>query len=178
MKIMRIWKNLYFCELKTKYAKGTNSREPLIQAVDLRADKVIRDIATQNSDERILVITSRDIAAAEAHYHATCYKLYTKKKYVSTDSAKMDDSYKKAENAALYMLFEYIRLHIFSNPRIVPLTDLTLKLVSFLSDKGTEAKDSTKKHIHRNLELEFGDTLHFFEAGRTTFQQILLPVIL
>ena len=56
-----------FCQSKSKYIKGTNSREPLKPAVELRADKTIRDIATELQDDRIWSITVRDIVAAEAH---------------------------------------------------------------------------------------------------------------
>ena len=46
------------------------------------------------------------------------------------------------------------------------LIDLTSKVVSAMNDEGVEdIRPFTKKHIHRNLELEFGDNLHFFSAG-------------
>lgn len=64
-----------FC-CKDKYQKGSKSREKLIQAVQLRADQTLRKCATQKGDENILAVTSRDIVAAEAHYHISCYKNY------------------------------------------------------------------------------------------------------
>lgn len=76
-----------FCEKKSKYVKGTHSREPLIQAVE-----AIRDTAVKNRDERLLAITSRDIVAAEAHYHASSYKLYTySQKDLGADNKSEDD---------------------------------------------------------------------------------------
>jgi len=60
-----------------KYQKNTKSREKLIKAVQLRADETLRSCAMLKEDAKIRVLTSRDIVAAEAHYHASCYKIYT-----------------------------------------------------------------------------------------------------
>ena len=57
--------------------KNPKSREKLIQAVQLRADTTLRNCVILKNDARKLTITSRDIVAAEAHYHASCYKSYT-----------------------------------------------------------------------------------------------------
>ncbi len=43
---------------------------------ELRADAKVRNAATKKMDSRILAIVSRDIAAAKAHYHGSCYRLY------------------------------------------------------------------------------------------------------
>lgn len=66
-----------FCN-KVKFLKGSKSCETLTQAIQLRADKTLRDCATQKKDERILALTCRDIVAAEAHYHFSCYRNYTR----------------------------------------------------------------------------------------------------
>ena len=66
-----------FCE-KSKYLKGTKTRETLIlQCVDLRANQTIRRAATSKNDPRILAIVSRELVAAEACYHKSCYLSYT-----------------------------------------------------------------------------------------------------
>jgi len=61
-----------FCE-KVKIVKGSKSCEKLTKAVELRADRTLIDGATQKGDNKIMAITSRDIVAAEAHYHTSCY---------------------------------------------------------------------------------------------------------
>lgn len=68
-----------FCD-KVKYKKGSRSREKLTLAVQLRADKMLGKCAVQKMDEKILAVISRDIVAAEAHYHHSCYKNYTRMK--------------------------------------------------------------------------------------------------
>lgn len=68
-----------FCE-NVKFLKSSKSREKLRKAVELCADQTLRECATQKGDRKILAITSRDIVAAEAHYHLSCYKNYTREK--------------------------------------------------------------------------------------------------
>lgn len=60
------------------YIKGTNSREPLRLAVEIRTDAKGRETVTEKKDERLLAITARDIVAAEAHFHPSCYRDYTR----------------------------------------------------------------------------------------------------
>ena len=67
-----------FCG-KYKFLKGTSTRETLTKARQLRADETLRQCAIEKQDEKILVITSMDIVAAEAHYHHSCYTNYTRK---------------------------------------------------------------------------------------------------
>ena len=109
-------------------------------------------------------------------HHGTTKYNSVRKQNTSTNSTvnEKNDDYNIAEAKALQMLYRYIRLNLFSNPRIVPLGDLTSKLVSLLHDEGiVEIKPSTKTHIRRNLESEFGDTLHFFSAGTSNHVYII-----
>ena len=60
------------------------------------------------------------------------------------------------------MLFDYIRSDVLANEKIVRLTELTELLASYLTSLGVKKiKLSTKKHIRRNLQTEFGDVLLF-----------------
>ena len=61
-----------------KYLEGTRNREPLVQWRDLLADHSIRQSAMERKDSRILAIASREIVAAKACYHRTCYQGYTR----------------------------------------------------------------------------------------------------
>ena len=72
-------KSCIFCppEKPAKYVKGTRTREPLVQCVELQADARIREVAIKRNDTKVLALTSRDLVAAEAWYHKSCYKLYT-----------------------------------------------------------------------------------------------------
>ena len=62
-----------FCEKKHKFLKGQKTRESLVQCRELRADKTISIAALKKSDTPILAVVSRDLVAAEAHYHRSCY---------------------------------------------------------------------------------------------------------
>ena len=64
-----------FCE-RPKYVN--RMLEKLVKATQLRADKTLCQIATTRCDKKIMAITSREIVAAEAHYHRSCYRDYTR----------------------------------------------------------------------------------------------------
>ena len=163
-----------FCEKKSKYLKGTRNREPLVQCRDLRADHSIRKSAMEKKDSRILAIASREIVAAEACYHRTCYKVYTRAGASPTGASdgcgeSLEDGYVNFESEAYQMLFDYIRSDVLANEKIVRLTEITELLVSYLTSLGVEEiKLSTKKHIRRNLQAEFGDVLLFENLLETT----------
>ena len=60
-----------FCEKKHKFLKGQKTRESLVQCREL--------------DTRILAVVSRYLVAAEAHYHRSCYRSYTREEKVSSN---------------------------------------------------------------------------------------------
>lgn len=161
-------KTCIFCPPgRSKYIKGTNTREKLTQCAELRADNTLRDIATKRQDEHILAVTSRNIVAAEAWYHRSCYRSYTSVKDAIIDHTKDDANddpdakYKIAETEAYLQLFQYIRQELFQYPKVVTLTYLAHLLSTYMHSEGiTAVRDSTRKHIRRKLEAEFNDTLH------------------
>ena len=70
-------KKCIFCQ-RDKYKKGSRNRENLTQCRDLRADQSIREAAITKHDTRILAEVSRELVAAEAWYHRSCYREYTR----------------------------------------------------------------------------------------------------
>lgn len=159
-----------FCDKKTKYLKGSKSREPLMQSSELRSDAKVRQTATEKLDDKILALASRNIVAAEVHYHKTCYRNYTRdeKPKVATETATNEDlAYQDAEHDAFLMLFKHVRDTLFTDPQVCRLTHLTDNLVQFMKACGYDAvKQQTKNHIRRKLEAEFGDSLHFISAAK------------
>ena len=67
-----------FCSKVSKYLKGKRTRENLVQCVDLRADSAIREAAEKKSDGKVIALCSRELVAAEAKYHRSCYRAYIK----------------------------------------------------------------------------------------------------
>ncbi|CAH3131725.1 unnamed protein product, partial [Porites lobata] len=140
-----------FCE-KAKYLKGTKTREAPIQCVDLCADSTIRRAAVGKNDPRILAIVTRELVAAEACYHKSCYRDYTRNIQGAVSS----------ESQAYENFFTYIETRLLQNPRIVRMVELYTLFTSFLKSQGVkEIKESTRTHFRRNLEGEFRDTLDF-----------------
>lgn len=160
-------KRCIFCEKKEKYVKGSKSRESLVQAQQLRVDESVRRVAEIQEDKRILALLSRELVAAEAHWHRSCYRNYTRKNSKSvnaTDSEESCDSYTEAELNAFSRLCDYIRNHLFKNNSIIELTQLNEMLRGWMVELGfTEIKPSTTTHLRRKLDVEFGDSLHMIQ---------------
>ena len=156
-----------FCDKVSKYAKGKDVREKLIQGIDLRADENIRKTALAKNDSKLLAIVSRDLVAAEACYHGTCYREYTRPKPETGTSSTLsftsqDDEYACTESAAYEKLFDYVRNNVLVTPNLIRLTDLTQTMISYMKDLGIkETKESCKTHLRRKLQAVFGSLLQF-----------------
>ena len=142
-----------FCMKKNKYSQGSKSTELLIQSRELRSDEKIRNAAIANMDHKIIAITSRELVAAEAHYHKSCYRNYTRgEKQKSTVEPSSDDDirYQTDEQNAYHLLCDHIRSTLFSEPQTMRLTTLTDRLAEFMGTLGytsDQVKQQTKNHI-------------------------------
>lgn len=155
-----------FCDKKKKYLKCSRSREALVQCTDLRADQSVRTTAIAKGDSKLIAIVTRELVAAEACYHRSCYREYTRPQKVSSTvpetETEGDDNYKTIESKAFEKLFEYIRVDLLENPRLIKMVVLRDLLATFMQSIGaTEITESTKKHFRRKLEAEFGNLLQF-----------------
>jgi len=118
-------------------------------------------MAIAKGDEKIMAITTRDIVAAEAHYHRSCYRDYTRPEKVKTEvNDAQDDAFKE--------LFEYIRSYVIDAQAVVTMVHLVSKLETMMNSRGVEMQLSTRKHINRKIESEFGTALEIFpdEKGK------------
>ena len=76
------------------------------------------------SRTRILAILSRDLVAAEGHYHRTWYRHYTNIKESDKGEESEEDvrDYAKAESSALPRMFDYVRNDLFKKNDIIELS--------------------------------------------------------
>ena len=161
-----------FWDKKDTYLTGSKTREPLMQSLELRSDAKVRQAAIKKLDNKILAITSQIIVAAEAHYHKTCYRNYTRDEKPKAATAIMTNAevaYQEAEQQSFLMLFKYIRDTMFTDPQAIRLTHLAEKLVEFMKTYGyDDVKQQIKNHTRRRLDADFVDSLHFIseENGR------------
>ena len=73
-----------------------------------------------------------------------------------------ETNYCNVESHAADKLYEFIRLYLLENPRLVKKVDLSEKLMIYVPSMGaSEIFNSTKKHSRRKLEKEFGDLCQF-----------------
>ena len=156
-----------FCQKTTKFLRGQKSRESLIQCRELRADSSIRKAAVQKMDGRMLAIVSRDLVAAEGHYHRSCMrqeKVCSSRNYAEDSQ---EGEYEKALSHSYDELFMYIRNELFTNPKVIAMSDLTSRFVTAMKACGIDqVKDSSKKHLRRKLESVFGQALHIFSDDK------------
>ena len=113
-----------------------------MQSLELRSDAKVRQAAIEKFDNKILAITSKNIVAAEAHYHKTCYRNYTrdeKPRVVTATVTNEDLAYQEAEYDSFLMLFKHIRDTLFTDPQVVRLAHLTDKFVEFMRTHGCDA---------------------------------------
>ena len=99
-----------------------NSREKLVKVVQIRVDETQRNIATEKCDHKIMALTSREIVAAEAHYHRSCYRVYTRPKQLGLRCDISDDT-QDAEFDVFSDLFEHIRAEV-EKQRVIPMTEV------------------------------------------------------
>ena len=158
-----------FCST-TKYLKGSRTRAPLIRCQQLRADNTLRAAATRKNYSKFLALLSQELVAAEGHYHRKFYRDYTRpdvqagSSHMEVDVSQHDEDfgYEDALQIAQEELFSFIRNDLFANPDVVPLTELSTKLVTKMHELGvTKGNDSTKKNLGRTLNSEFKETLKF-----------------
>lgn len=117
----------------------------------------------------MLAITARDLVVAEAHYHKSCDRKYTRgeKKKTSVAVDKDDEAYEAAEQESYTLLFLYMRDTLFAEPTVLRMTEVNGKLVSQLQAFGiNDVRPHTKKHTRRKLECEFKESLHFVSGDK------------
>ena len=124
----------------------------------------IRDAATAKHDTNILAIASRELVAAEACYHKSCYRNHTRPtgERVSGTGSADDKKYNDIESEAHQKLFDYIWSNILGNPRLVKFTEITQQLVLCIEELVANViRESTKTHHRRKFNTEFKSLLQF-----------------
>ena len=149
-----------FCKKTRKYITGQKTRDTLIKCSELRSDNRIREAAVKKVDDRMLSITSRELVAAEGHYHRSCYRSYTRGEPVASsvlvdDAQNVHDVYKIAESQSIEELFSHIRNELIPSQDIVLMTALRHRFKQSMYFHGvTEVTNSSRKNLRRTLENE------------------------
>ena len=108
----------------------------------LKCDDHIREAAKRKDDDRILALTSRELVAAETHFHRCCYRNYTREpKSCKPSQDKEDDQYSQAESHAFEKLFAHTRQNLFTEPDCVKLTDLSKLFIAEMENPGYSGKN-------------------------------------
>ena len=89
----RIYKKKCIICGKDKYRKKSNTRETLRTAKDVRSDKTLREKAIEKGHSQLIALTSRNIVAAQASHHHTCYSQFTKSTKVGKVKKEQEEEF-------------------------------------------------------------------------------------
>lgn len=103
--------------------------------------------------DKIPAITNRDIVAAEAHYHNSCYGNYARKiekhqetRMPSKDEDESEIAYNKVESEAYSDLLAFIRHEMLPDKLIVPVATFAARMKNFMLSKGFRINDCQEAH--------------------------------
>ena len=144
---------------------------------ELRADARVQEVATMKLDQRMLAITSRELVAAEGHYHRSCYRLYSMDTIptrsdlsANTEQATEENYYQTIEILAFKELLSYIRNELIPNPKVLAMTDLTSRLQIYMSSCGVnKVNDSTKNTFTVGWRLSWKVLSIYFLTTKESF---------
>ena len=148
-------KRCLFCK-KNKYKD--RHLERLIQCVEDRAVESIKRAATLANDFHMISLSSKDLIAAEAFYHGSCYKSYVKGKQTKANVIPNEEDvrYKNAELSAFKEVVTVCHA-LTMNPRVISFVSLLKRMEEMLSDNHHKIRDSTRNYLRRNLEKHLED---------------------
>ena len=146
-----------------KYLPKQNTREKLLSCCQLRADEKVRKAAMEKNDSNVLAITSDDIIAKEASYHASCYKTYTRICYKSKSNQSNDDD-SAVEDPASDKVRQFLD-DLVNSPDVIKFTDVVAVYEDELQKNGVDQSyiTSFKKNLKRNICAERND-INFLTA--------------
>ncbi|KAH3872098.1 hypothetical protein DPMN_035311 [Dreissena polymorpha] len=118
----------------------------------------------------MIALLSRELVAAEGHYHRSCYRSYTRqvkqnKKDLESDELNEEDLrnkfYTNAEKTAYAEIYKEIR-DLFCVPKVVKLSELRESMKTHMRNCGvSELRKSTRTHMLRKIKTEFKESLNY-----------------
>ena len=140
-----------FCK-KDKYLKVAKTRANLSMCMQLRADERIRRASEMRQDMKMIALTGDELIAKEAHYHASCYRLYTRIMYQQDKTGENFD-YAVDESEEAFELVKEKLKYLYEQPDIIEFTTICDVYESDLHQKSIDNKSITslKKNLRRKI---------------------------
>ena len=137
--------NVYFAKGKsTKNVQGLEKN--WLPACSSGLIKKIREIAEQRNDNELLAIMSDELIAKEAHWHASCYRTYTKFYKKTPPGTDGDSKFSK--------VWELL-IDRFENPKVEEFKNVQSRCES----------DSQKKNLKHKTDSQT-DMFQFLKVGK------------
>ena len=143
-------KDCIFCR-KNKYKNKV--LEKLVKCVDERA---IIDAAKSSDNFYVKGLADQNLIAREAHYHTSCYKIFSKLQKIPSHN----DLYKEAEQLAFKEVLRKCH-ELNPKPKIKYFTELDTFMRGTMLSKNVIMGELTRKFLERNLEKHCTDIKMF-----------------
>ena len=138
---------------KDKYFKRI--KEKLVECLEFRAVQSIRTAATKINDFQMLGLITDDLIAKEAHYHSSCYKLYTKVNQDNVNSVTTDQNEKVVYKSVELIAFKEVVkecYQLLENPTVLPYNKLFKTMEKVFEANNIDVLDSSRFYLRRKLE--------------------------
>ena len=145
-------KKCLFCK-KDKYVKRI--KEKFVACLEFRAVQAIKTAATKINDFQMLELITDDLIAKEAHYHSSCYKLYTKVNQDNVNSVTTDQNEKVVYKSVELIAFKEVVkecYQLLENPTVLPYNKLFKTMEKVFEANNIDVLDSSRFYLRRILE--------------------------
>ena len=156
-----------FCK-KTKYSKekGVKTREALRDCQQFCADDTIRKASEIRNDMKMIALSSAELIAKEAKYHASCYRDYTRVLYIK------DKNFPENLNVCdeAFELVKQKLTELYNNPSVLEFVAISSVYERNLLESSIEKAiaASLKKNLKRKILTSMAG-FNFVEMNRKNF---------
>ena len=171
---MKLPPKCIFCDkvtIKIDYKKETLTNCEEKVGDRSTAQKTIHRAAVLQQDHKIIkLFENYNFLAAEAKYHRTCYKEFTRSpKPLSPNSKELtvdEEKYLNAEDDAFKRSFKYICTEIIAKAELTTLMQLTRVATGSIKQTWLEINTSAKKNLRRKIEMQFSTSLEMLQKDK------------
>ena len=156
-----------FCK-KTKYSKEkrVKTREALRDCQQFRADDTIRKASEIRNDMKMIALSSEELIAKEAKYHASCYRDYTRALYIKDKN--VPENLNVCDEA--FELVKQKLKELYKNPSVLEFVTISSVYERNLLESSIEKAiaASLKKNLKRKILTNMAG-FNFAEMNRRNF---------
>lgn len=156
-----------FCDKNRIRKRGTE--EILVKCCTTTASDSIKTAASRKQDHILAKVLNRDLAAREAHYHASCRKEYTRVGDRNENSVKDINTVQEqnAHSEAFEYITEYVQESIIDGANVERMTMLRERYLQFIYENSPQYHNVDYKTYKLKSKLinHFGNKIQFWQPN-------------